>query len=517
MPYAGNSNTDTDRYSLRDAAGRFRRRPTFVPPSLGVAHTWIREAAIAAAPTNPHLATTAATTQERSFLPPTPRATAQVTPPPNRTSRPAPRRTYRCYRGGCDEQSINQEDFVIDHYGNDVCTVCAENQEYYFVCDSCDDLYPADNYAEEGVCYGCNENQDEDEFYCDGCATTFSTGDCVIRECPPNYGGEYNLLCDECYRTSIPLSIRATHEMRNINRLNPRPSIPMSNRELPRTYPEDKKDIRSRILIRCPFGIEIETTNGGNKSLEVQSLTGFSGITDGSIRSHDSGGGLEFVSPVFLDDSGLKQIEKLCGLGLESNDSCGLHLHLDSRDWDWLMLRKFMTLAKMVEPEVLEIMPHQRNNGGYCSLLRFDADEILDCENKHEFLAVMLNLNSSQFDRYMQQKGNKVYAMGRETVVIGGTNVSRRYEWVNVMSYFFRGSVEIRIHDGTTDYETIKNWVLLWQAVVYWLKTHTLADLESMSSLWDIPNDKIVSFYEERRKRLCADYLAQSASTTSES
>lgn len=512
MPYAGRR---------RDNRGRFVSPHD--PPDVSIVEYMGRMASQLATSYLPPTLSTADTTTTRSYRP-TWRVTAPPQPArptaPARPARPTmpasvPTMEWECEDSDCSFSSNVRDDFHIDNGGRYICESCVESDTYFY-CNGCEELYHDGYHSEDGYCERCCAEAEEDSprFHCGGCDVSYEFSAVDILITPADYNG-HRQLCRVCYDRFVSPEAQAQSEIRQNNRMHPRLSTPMADRLLPRTFPENPKDVRSRILIRCPFGIEIETTNGGDKSLEVQSITGFSGIGDGSIQSDKSADtGLEFVSPVFLDDSGLKQIERLCGLGLETNKTCGLHMHLDARDWDWQMLRKFMTLAKMVEQEVIEIMPPHRRNDTYCQLLRYDADEILDCEDKHQFLGVMMNLSESQFNTYLKQKGGKLYSASRSCVRIGGTNIDKRYEWVNVMSYYYRGSVEIRIHEGTTDYKTIYNWILLWQAVVQWLKSHTLADIETMSTLWDIPNEKIVSFYDERRKRLCADYLAQSASMT---
>lgn len=134
-------------------------------------------------------------------------------------------------------------------------------------------------------------------------------------------------------------------------------------------------------------------------------------VSDGSLHDTNNEFGVEIKVLFHLDDT--KSLEKVCQF-LSDNDasvdtSCGLHVHIDHRE---LKTREEKELVAMKYDKAMSILrlmlPESRRNNRYC------AD---------------------------------------------GYSFRERYHKVNACSLDKHGTIEIRAHSGTVNYEKIISWV----------------------------------------------------------
>ena len=131
---------------------------------------------------------------------------------------------------------------------------------------------------------------------------------------------------------------------------------------------------------------------------------------DGSLTDNDEFCGVEFVLIQNSKDAEFSQLKKLCSglnnLGAKIDSSCGLHIHLDSRDGNGES--RANKLEKCL-PILNLMVPQGRLNNQYC-----------------------------RNDRSKR----------------GG-----RYAKINTESLSKHNTVEVRLHSGTTDFRKISNWM----------------------------------------------------------
>lgn len=200
-------------------------------------------------------------------------------------------------------------------------------------------------------------------------------------------------------------------------------------------------------------GFEIECEDGGNFDLPIDF-----GIThDGSLSN-----GIEVLTPPAKGEHLVSTIEETTKVLIASNwgisERCGLHTHIDVRDKknDLRFLARLFTLGFTFEQVLYNLQEENRHENSYSIPLRkeygFDAGRgnvskdfefIYEKVDKKERWAKM-RLREARRDKY------------------GG----QRYMGFNFHSVFHRGSLEVRIHEGTLDSNVMLNWAEILQKIV---------------------------------------------------
>jgi hypothetical protein len=211
------------------------------------------------------------------------------------------------------------------------------------------------------------------------------------------------------------------------------------------------------------FGIEIETVGLGREGLAnaIQSVVGgtktadyrswkivdakgrsWRVVPDGSLSGGEQSG--EIVSPVlgYDDIDELQQVVRAVrNSGGRSDQSCGIHVHIDGSRFD---ARGVTNLVKMVHKQ--ERLIEQALGISETRLQRYcrpvDAEFIRRLESRRP--------------RTMQEVSDAWY--GRRNANPDRYD-SSRYHGLNLNSLFFRGTIELRFFNGTTHAGEIKSYI----------------------------------------------------------
>lgn len=201
------------------------------------------------------------------------------------------------------------------------------------------------------------------------------------------------------------------------------------------------------------FGVEIEFF-GANYVTVIEklraagiSVADFSGYThkviaqwkvttDSSVTGRDTGlyRGLELVSPILYGDEGLDELAKvyevLNSCGAKVDKSCGTHVHFDISDFTVQNCKNFLNLYYNYQGVINYLVPPSRRRNEYCKTLR---------------KGTLVDINKD----YVRSIRDIAYAM------------DTRYMTVNLQSYVKYGTIEIRQHGGTTEFEKMEAWIIL--------------------------------------------------------
>lgn len=254
------------------------------------------------------------------------------------------------------------------------------------------------------------------------------------------------------------LSLEALVHIYAGGKISPGPGGDISVSALPSQF---KENTSRRFL--CP---EIEVSSGDKTSI-APVLKNWLGRTvrDGSLP--DTGFEIN-VSPT-QGDLFIRMVTEICDV-LKKNraqitSACGLHVHVDARDYDYMDVRKLVKLYELVEPAIFACLPENRHTSRFCRPCGFRFANHL---RAGEDLSVE--------DVAADGKDKKKYDLKRpiHTMVYGksgrversgkygtGTAHEIRYMGLNVYSYFFRGSMEFRHAPGSIDSEFIINWAMM--------------------------------------------------------
>lgn len=195
-------------------------------------------------------------------------------------------------------------------------------------------------------------------------------------------------------------------------------------------------------------------------------------VHDGSIDP----AGTEYCSPIFSGDC-LEEIQRFCKIANRNHDinkTCGYHLHLGSKGLTDEFLKKLYKRCINMENWFFSIVSPSRRESKYCKRLEKGWTNI---EEKRFDL---LWYNDMMPDRRKRDKYD-----------------ATRYQWINFHSHYYRGTVEIRLHQGTLDPDKIWNWILLWQHMFKY-------EGESINPTDIFPKD-LLDYYEERAKAFNAE------------
>ena len=213
-----------------------------------------------------------------------------------------------------------------------------------------------------------------------------------------------------------------------------------------------KKNASQRFI-----SVEIEvasTVNRSNaKTYEAVKALGGGIVHDGSLPCD----GFEINTPPAQGDVFVEQITQICDAlkqdGAKVTQSCGLHVHVDSRDMGFYDLRKLAFLYQKLEPALFSIVAPSRKLNHYC----------VPCGDK-----LVANLkNPGSFKQNKEQLCLNVYGRAPDMTRIKRSKYDNaRYSALNLHSYLYRGSIENRVFNGTTNATKIINWGILNAAMI---------------------------------------------------
>jgi len=197
----------------------------------------------------------------------------------------------------------------------------------------------------------------------------------------------------------------------------------------------------------------------------------------------------------------------------EVTTKCGLHVHVSAYDYGYADWCKLILLWQVVQNEAFAIMPESRRTNSYCArnpypeTLAMTEGELSGPDAKLAFLAAVRTytdgapepwyFGTAQAWRREKRKYDRIVARGlpyiREDLVKRshtkrspakeGYNAAggSRYYALNCTSGFAHGTVEFRLHSGTTDYEKMRNWASWCANLVDHAKRMSFAEVSHLA------------------------------------
>jgi hypothetical protein len=300
----------------------------------------------------------------------------------------------------CDNcGTYHSQEYEQSVSGDSWCERCANDNA--FCCDVCGDLYSTDEAREAHGDLFCDVCFSENYTSCEAC------GDIVARE--DTYGG----YCEGCYEGDE----NEFEEIRGAKAI----------------------DGNGRGI-----GVEIEVSNQDSDShYEIARERKWSSCDDGT-----SGVVVEYMSPILRESNYQKEIKNFCGKHLQNagiNTACGLHVHIDCADVDWRELANVFRYFYKFERWFFDLMPRSRQSNHFCQRL----PNLPTPKRKSDlvnFLYGRPSVRGIKRDKYPSPNEN---------------GCVDRYFWINIHSYFYRRTLEIRLHSGTTNANKINRWIEL--------------------------------------------------------
>lgn len=219
----------------------------------------------------------------------------------------------------------------------------------------------------------------------------------------------------------------------------------------------------------CSFELEIIDKNGLYNDLPQP----WYAVSDGSLSRY----GVELINSLPLaGQSIIDSVNRLISYynnRYSIDDSCGYHLHLDCTKESEETIEKFAKFCIQIQDSVADFMSEDRQKQfsrkpnsdykSYCLRLPpFDGNQSLE-----DYVYCKLDTCSQAAPKPFGEKYR-----------------NSRYYWWNFHSYFYRKTIECRIHHGTLDLIKIINWAELWIKVFEWVKRQN--NVPPFESIWTV-------------------------------
>lgn len=179
-------------------------------------------------------------------------------------------------------------------------------------------------------------------------------------------------------------------------------------------------------------------------------------------------------------DAFKEQIQALCTAiaedELKANATCGLHVHVDVRDYTMEHLLRFVRVYSIVEPALYRIIAPSRRTNHYSAewgtkfassgCLRTDST----IEERGRRLLSMLYGSASEAASYHRSRSKH----------------ENRYHGANLNAVYVHGTIEFRMHHGSVNPVKILMWSAICSALVEYAFRHdedTIRRFEKMSKL----------------------------------
>ncbi len=226
--------------------------------------------------------------------------------------------------------------------------------------------------------------------------------------------------------------------------------------------------------VRYSFGVELEIARGYIPAWKRNKFN-ISAMRDGSLNA--GAGGLEIVTGVLKGDTGLYHLQEICHeLAPRTlvDKYTSIHTHIGGLEFTNKFIVNIYLLCQLIEKDMLAIVPPSRRNNQYCrNLKKFKLSPALnnDLTLKEDYFKLFewISFEKIQNPTFEYNK-TKQHPLGAKC---GYNHDTPRYCWLNLVPAMFntRGdlrwkTIEIRIHEGSTNYQKINNWVLLCMAIV---------------------------------------------------
>jgi hypothetical protein len=272
------------------------------------------------------------------------------------------------------------------------------------------------------------------------------------------------------------------------------------------------------------LGLEIELSDfaGLDRAVKNGQVSIAGHITrDSSVKPSE----LELVMDPLKGDLFLQKVTTLGNLivqhGAEVNETCGLHVHVDGSDLGYFEMRSLIKLYSTIEGELFEFLldPSRRSDHGkrYCAQFNENfghLPNVLDSCNtvngiKHALIEQIYGLNlkpphpmfmGTDPKRTLMAIGHSWRRMvAQKTPPENLRHV--RYCAFNLHSWFYRGTVEFRMFEGTTNIQDLMFWPLFcgWLVHLACKKPYReLCNVRSVSDLLDMMPPYIKVWYVNR-------------------
>lgn len=146
------------------------------------------------------------------------------------------------------------------------------------------------------------------------------------------------------------------------------------------------------------------------------------------------------------------------------NPSCGLHVHVDARDYGTYELRRLIQLYRVLEPHFYSLVHPSRSANEHCHpYTQDDWDRFTGMAGEKDMTRVKEIITEAIYPNSTKGLHEQKAIAERIAELKGqrGNNhrIPARYFGLNIHSFFYRGTFEFRMHEGSVDVKEISDWM----------------------------------------------------------
>lgn len=358
-------------------------------------------------------------------------------------------------------------------------------------CERCEDC---ERCCECAYCESCNHRVESTCSNCERC-----TGNCC--EC---------IYCEGCGENTSPSGYCGSCERCEGCGCQCESEGPRYRQKFKIEKPANLKGYRVNRLKR-PISIELELSEVGDNSelIDWARQSGGGLVEDRSIPESGCEINTNPTAGDLFIDAIAKLARALSRANADTNTDCGFHVHVDASDYSQYDLRRLIMLWSIVERAMFDLAGKSRIENTYCKPASGIYVEALNQQNARNSKIFRSGLARSLYE--CTSSSVKECKQDRYN--------GARYHAMNLHSFFFRKTIEFRLHEAKTDAPTLRNWPLVCAHIVDFALKQTERQLKALvcSSLSSgevlamiLPNDLNVWVTE----RLQARYEARQAAGT---
>lgn len=285
--------------------------------------------------------------------------------------------------------------------------------------------------------------------------------------------------------------------------------------------PHISKELKAyaQLIGDTSFGCEIEIAQG-YLPYHLQARHGVVICRDGSID-----GGPELVTIPLQGVKGLATLKSL-SQALETRGdisiACAFHIHLGNIPTDRLFISALYLLCYKIQDELFSMFPGYKTTPN--GIKRKNYNQKLERQGIHP----LVDKSKDGVEQYVREVCTKLFVFlgdGKVTPDMYNNRKVRkhpeqrkwerhaRYYWANLMNMFFspRNTVEFRLHEGTTNFQKMVNWLFICNAIVRYAQRNA-QDIISSSLTKKITVKQVFNYYKDQfsgseQAAFLSDYL----------
>lgn len=230
------------------------------------------------------------------------------------------------------------------------------------------------------------------------------------------------------------------------------------------------------------YGFEIETSLG--QFLQTNPIDyGFVTLYDGSISGH------EYAS-IPIEKDKLLNIERFCKVLKKThltNKYCSVHIHIGNIPFSHDLLLALYSIFYRIQDELHEICsPYKKDLNYLANKFRGEAKD--HCQYLPKLPELSVNNICDVFFRELKISP-KDFRTSRSQEILEGTNkwnIHGRYFFTNFVNYCLKegGTLELRLLQGTFNYDRIFNWLAINMAVINFAINNTELILKAKDKIF---------------------------------